>query len=146
MKTAACFLFHIPARFIHAPGFTFWPATSAWSLWRRLTAARRYSRCCGTKSTLRKNAESAPLRASAEDRARALTPCMETCSLKILHVFIVPPHSRQFAMYLQRKSQSKNRNDLQGAGSRRLPRPWDEPFADAGYRIGHANSRAGTDL
>src|SRR6185437_10356257 len=71
MKTAACFLFHIPARFIHAPGFTFWPATSAWSLWRRLTAARRYSRCCGTKSTLRKKAESAPLRASAEDRARA---------------------------------------------------------------------------
>src|SRR6478752_2566939 len=113
MKTAACFLFHTQARFIPVPGFTFQPETSAWLLWRKLTAAHRYSRCCGTTSTLRENAESAPLRASAEDRALALTPCMETCSLKILHVFIVPPRRRLCAIarprhYLQKKWRSRN--------------------------------------
>src|SRR5690242_8451710 len=115
MKTVACCSFHTPARFIPVRDFTSQPETCAWSILRRLTAAHRYSRCCGTTSILRANAESAPLRAFAEDRALALTPCMETCLLKTHRVFTVPLHRRQFALavlrhYLRRKSPSRNRS------------------------------------
>src|SRR5438270_823433 len=126
MKTVACCSSHTPAKFIPAPGFTSQPATSAWLLWQRLTAAHRYSRCCGTTSTLRENAESAPLRASAEDRARVLMPCVETCSRKTRRVFIVRQLWQRYAIarpryYLQKKWRLRNPSIRKGAGSRRLP-------------------------